>query len=45
VGAGSRTWRAYLGTGFAPEKSSVHARDRIGKGPWFNAKFCCFAAD
>jgi hypothetical protein len=45
VGAGSRTWRAYLGTGFAPEKSSVHARDSIGKGPWFNAKFCCFAAD
>ena len=37
VGRGDRVWRAYLS---APETSSapaVHARDRIGKGPWVNA--------
>ena len=36
AGAGGRTWRAYLsGTdGGKP----VNARDRIGAGPWFNAK-------
>ncbi len=36
VGAGGRTWRAYLSA--APAGKAVHARDRIGKGPWFNAK-------
>jgi hypothetical protein len=35
VGAGSRTWRAYLSTQGA---SAVNARDRIGRGPWQNAK-------
>ena len=38
VGAGDRTWRAYLST--APSFDGgelVHARDRIGSGPWFNA--------
>jgi len=30
VGAGGKTWRAYLST------SSVDARDRIGSGPWYN---------
>ena len=33
VGAGSRTWRAYLSTAGA---DSVNARDRIGSGPWQN---------
>ncbi len=32
AGAGNREWRAYLST------DKVHARDRIGKGPWKNAK-------
>jgi hypothetical protein len=32
AGAGGRTWRAYLS---AP---GVNARDRIGQGPWRNAK-------
>jgi hypothetical protein len=43
VGAGGRTWRAYLSTngGEAP----VHARDRIGPGPWFNADGVRIAAD
>ncbi len=29
---GTKTWRAYLSTG------EVNAKDRIGAGPWFNAK-------
>jgi len=33
AGAGSKTWRAYLS-----ESPSTNARDRIGKGPWTNAK-------
>ena len=32
VGAGGKTWRAYLSTG------TVDAKDRIGSGPWYNAK-------
>jgi hypothetical protein len=35
AGAGSKTWRAYLSTQGA---GAVNARDRIGKGPWVNAK-------
>lgn len=35
VGKGSRTWRAYLST---QGPGAVNARDRIGKGPWANAK-------
>ena len=35
VGAGSKTWHAYLSTQGA---GAVNARDRIGKGPWQNAK-------
>lgn len=32
AGAGSRTWRAYLSV------KGTNARDRIGSGPWYNAK-------
>lgn len=35
VGAGGKTWRAYLSTQGA---GAVNARDRIGTGPWTNAK-------
>ena len=35
AGAGGRTWRAYLSAGGA---KPVHAKDRIGSGPWTNAK-------
>lgn len=35
AGAGSRSWRAYLSTQGA---GAVNARDRIGAGPWKNAK-------
>jgi len=38
VGAGGRTWRAYLSTAAANGKPGVNAKDRIGSGPWFNAK-------
>jgi hypothetical protein len=34
AGAGNQTWRAYLST----SNPDAHARDRIGKGPWSNAK-------
>lgn len=37
VGAGDRDWRAYLSTE-EPDKRGVHARSRIGQGPWYNAK-------
>lgn len=39
AGAAGKTWRAYLST------STVSARDRIGSGPWFNAKNEMIAAD
>ncbi|KPD10624.1 hypothetical protein [Phaeobacter sp. 11ANDIMAR09] len=38
VGAGHRVWRAYLSTHGSRETQAINARDRIGKGPWFNAK-------
>jgi hypothetical protein len=38
AGAGSRTWRAYLSTQPADGRPAVNARDRIGAGPWRNAK-------
>jgi len=38
VGASNRTWRAYLSTTAAGNQPAVNARDRIGKGPWYNAK-------
>lgn len=37
AGAGNRTWRAYLSSTAASGMSAVHARDRIGRGPWRNA--------
>jgi hypothetical protein len=38
VGAGDRTWRAYLSTQATGSSPAVNARDRIGRGPWRNAK-------
>ena len=35
AGQGARTWRAYLSSAGPP---AVNAKDRIGKGPWYNAK-------
>src|SRR5262245_3186741 len=42
AGAGAKTWRAYLSTQGA---GAVNARDRIGKGPWQNAKGAVIAKD
>jgi hypothetical protein len=36
--AGDRTWHAYLSTKVFGTVPTVSARDRIGKGPWYNAK-------
>jgi hypothetical protein len=38
AGAGNKTWRAYLSTNAAAQGGPVNARDRIGAGPWKNAK-------
>jgi hypothetical protein len=42
AGAGSKTWRAYLST---QGPGAVNARDRIGAGPWRNAKGVVIAKD
>lgn len=38
VGAGDRTWHAYLSTHPKDGKPGVDAKDRIGQGPWYNAE-------
>lgn len=45
VGAGNRTWRAYLSTQALGGQPAVNARDRIGKGPWANAAGVIVAND
>jgi hypothetical protein len=45
AGAGNRTWRAYLSTSASGGQKAVNARDRIGKGPWYNAKGVMVAKD
>ncbi|MFO1109881.1 MAG: lectin [Bradyrhizobium sp.] len=45
TGAGAKTWRAYLSTQAADGQPAVNARDRIGKGPWQNAKGTVVAKD
>jgi len=42
AGAGSKTWKAYLST---QGNGAVNAKDRIGKGPWQNAKGVTVAKD
>jgi hypothetical protein len=42
AGSRGRTWRAYLST---QGDGAVNARDRIGKGPWRNAKGAVIAKD
>ena len=38
AGAPGRNWRAYLSTTASGGVAAVNARDRIGRGPWQNAK-------
>ena len=45
VGAGERTWRAYLSAQGSDGQAAVSARDRIGQGPWQNAKGVVIAQD
>ena len=44
VGAGNRTWRAYLSANPAGQPA-VNAKDRIGRGPWVNVKGATIAAN
>jgi hypothetical protein len=43
AGAGNRTWRAYLSASATSNAPAVNARDRIGQGPWLNAKAVAIA--
>jgi hypothetical protein len=45
AGAGNRTWRAYLSTAQAGQQPAIYARERIGTGPWYNAKGQLIARD
>ena len=51
AGASGKTWRAYLSTpptfasGTTPAAPGIHARERIGNGPWYNAKGVLIARD
>jgi hypothetical protein len=45
VGAGNRTWHAYLSTQARPGQPAVNARDRIGTGPWYNFDGVMIARD
>ena len=38
TGSGGKTWHAYLSTTASTSMTAVNARDRIGSGPWYNAK-------
>jgi hypothetical protein len=44
AGAGNHTWHAYLSTSATAGAPAVNARDRIGAGPWQNAKGVVIAA-
>ena len=45
AGHGGKTWRAYLSTVSMDGKPGVNARDRIGAGPWYNAKGVMIASN
>lgn len=46
VGAGDKTWHAYLSVEHAADGGGpVNARDRIGSGPWYNVKGVQLAKD
>ena len=47
VGAGGRTWRAYLSVERDPDNGNqpTDARSRIGNGPWLNARGATVARD
>ena len=45
AGSTGLTWRAYLSTQAKDGEAAVNARDRIGNGPWHNAKGAVIGAD
>jgi hypothetical protein len=45
AGGGGKTWHAYLSTQARPGEPAINARDRIGGGPWYNAKGDMIASD
>lgn len=45
AGSTIKDWRAYLSASAADGKPAVNARDRIGNGPWHNAKGTLIARD
>jgi len=45
AGASGKTWHAYLSTQAANGQPAINARDRIGTGPWYNAKGVLIAED
>ncbi len=45
AGSKGRDWRAYLSTHVEGGKRGISARDRIGQGPWYNAKGVLIAKD
>ncbi len=46
AGSNGRTWRAYLSTQVTDNKMrGISARDRIGNGPWYNARGDLIASD
>ena len=45
AGAGDLTWRAYLSAVAQGDQATVHARDRIGTGPWYNYRGVKIADD
>jgi hypothetical protein len=44
-GAGDHAWRAYLSVSTSADGPAVNARDRIGRGPWYNAEGLLIAAN
>lgn len=45
VGAGNKTWRAYLSASACGGQAAINSRDRVGMGPWHNAKGVRVAAN
>ncbi len=45
AGAGNRVWHAYLSAQARAGQPAINARDRIGAGPWYNAKGVLIAAN
>lgn len=45
AGSKGRTWRAYLSTSAEGGRDAVHARNRVGRGPWFNSRGVEIAAN